>query len=50
VGWEYLARAKAWALWKATYEPRNLRDKTSNYALKNKSIIKELLNRREEIL
>ncbi len=37
-------RTKVWALWKATYELCNLQDKTSFFALKNKSIIKELLS------
>lgn len=36
-------RAKAWALWKATYERCNLQDKTSIYALKQEHLIENLL-------
>lgn len=36
-------RAKAWALWKATFELCNSQDKTDAYALKQGQIIKNLL-------
>jgi aminoglycoside phosphotransferase (APT) family kinase protein len=36
-------RAKAWALWKATYEVCNSQDKTNSYALKQGQVIRELL-------
>ena len=37
-------RAKAWALWKATYELCQLADLESSEALRQKRIIDELLN------
>ncbi len=37
-------RARAWCLWKATYELCNVGDKDSPYALKQKQIIEEVLS------
>jgi aminoglycoside phosphotransferase (APT) family kinase protein len=36
-------RAKAWALWKATYELCSSQDRTNAYALKQEQVIRELL-------
>ena len=38
-------RAKAWALWKATYELCNSPDKINPYALKQKQLIKNLIDK-----
>jgi len=37
-------RARAWALWKATYELCQIKDKTSSEALLQKRIIDEVMN------
>ena len=36
-------RARAWALWKATFELCQTKNKNSSYAIKQKQIIKEVL-------
>ena len=37
-------RARAWALWKATFELTQIKDKNSSEALLQKSIISSVLN------
>ncbi|GIT12187.1 MAG: hypothetical protein CM1200mP33_3730 [Chloroflexota bacterium] len=37
-------RARGWALWKATFELCQTKDKNSTYAIKQKQIIKDVLD------
>ena len=42
------ARARGWALWKATFELCNLTNKLSSDSMKHKCIIEEILNEHEK--